>query len=82
MSYPIQRNLVNHPPTKATQVVMEDLRIKAHEFAAAIDRSCPPGREKSLAFTKLEEAVMWSMASLARDDYDASGLAEYLEGGE
>ena len=70
MSYPYERNLVNHPPTDRTQTVMELTRIKIHELAAAIDTACPDGREKSLAFTKLEETTMWTMASLARGDYD------------
>ena len=64
--YPIKRNLVNHPPTD-----MESVRAMAHKFAAAIDYYCPQGREQSLAFTKLEEAVMWSIASIARESYDA-----------
>ena len=69
--YPIERNLTNHPPTAETQQVMEDIRVVAKLLATAIDEGCPQSREKSLAFTNLEQALMWSMASLARSDFDA-----------
>jgi len=32
-----------------------------------VDVNCPNGREKSLAFTKLEEAKMWASAAVARN---------------
>jgi hypothetical protein len=32
-----------------------------------IDESIPDGREKSLAMTKLEEALMWATAAVARN---------------
>jgi len=37
-------------------------------LAAYINENCPDSREKSLAFTKLEEAVMWANASIARNE--------------
>lgn len=70
MNYPYERNLVNHPPTAETQAIMEATRSIIHRLASAIDIACPIGRERSLAFTKLEEMTMWTMASLARADYD------------
>ena len=41
---------------------------KAKEFAVMINITCPESREKSLAITSLEQAVMWSNASIARRD--------------
>lgn len=43
------------------------IRAVALEFAHMIDEFCPDSREKSLAITKLEEAVMWANASIARN---------------
>ena len=50
-------------------------KVKAHEFvrglcrtlAAELDEELPAGREKSLALTKLEEAMMWANAAIARN---------------
>ena len=38
-----------------------------------IQGECPESREKSLAFTKLEECIMWANAAIARNE---------IEGGE
>jgi hypothetical protein len=44
------------------------LRSQALDLALAIAEKCPPSRERSLAFTALEEAVMWANASIARNE--------------
>jgi hypothetical protein len=44
------------------------LRALAKTMADRIDRLCPHSREKSIAITKLEEAVMWANASIARNE--------------
>jgi hypothetical protein len=44
------------------------IRTKAKELAELIGTCCPDSREKSLANTKLEEAVMWANASIARNE--------------
>jgi pyruvate-formate lyase-activating enzyme len=46
----------------AHQSVRDVLKTTAHLF----DGFLPDGREKSLALTKLEEAMMWSNAAIAR----------------
>ena len=69
-NYPIVRNLVNHRPSEETQNQMEIVRSFVHDLASTFDARLPDGREKSLAFTKLEETTMWAMAALARHDYD------------
>ena len=57
-----------HAPKGDQQERYEDIREKARELAELIERSCPDSREKSLAHTKLEEAVMWANASIARNE--------------
>lgn len=44
------------------------IRQACYEAALRIDEKCPPSREKSLAITKLEEAMMWANAAAARND--------------
>lgn len=44
------------------------LRDMAGTLANAYITNCPPSRELSLALTKLEEAVMWSNAAIARNE--------------
>lgn len=61
-----RNTLTGHAPKDGQPVRYEFIRGKAKEFAEAIDASCPESREKSLAMTKLDEAVMWANASIAR----------------
>lgn len=57
-----------HAPKGDQQERYEDILEKARELAELIERCCPDSREKSLAHTKLEEAVMWANASIARNE--------------
>ena len=51
-----------HAPKGDQQERYEDIREKARELAELIERCCPDSREK------LEEAVMWANASIARNE--------------
>lgn len=44
------------------------IRAEAGAFAALINEQAPDSREKSLAITHLEEAVMWANAAIARNE--------------
>lgn len=55
-----------HAPKDDQNVRYNELRAKGKEFAELIERYCPESREKALAFTELESAVMWANASIAR----------------
>ena len=58
-----------HPPTShevAEKYVT--IRSHAHGLATLINEHAPDSREKSLAITHLEEAVMWANAAIARND--------------
>jgi len=43
------------------------LRDAGKELATLIAQCCPEGREQSLAITKLEEAIFWADAGIARN---------------
>lgn len=55
-----------HCPTDEQAKKYTSIRSRARAFAELIDALCPDSREKSLAITKLEEAVMWANAAIAR----------------
>lgn len=57
-----------HAPKEDQSERYESIRAKARELAELIEECCPDSREKSLANTKLEEAVMWANASIARNE--------------
>jgi hypothetical protein len=54
------------PGDKVAQ--FQGIRREARDLAATMNDWCPEGREKSLAITKLEEAVMWANAAIARNE--------------
>ena len=44
------------------------IRDDALKLATTINEEAPDGREKSLAITKIEEAVTWASAAIARSE--------------
>jgi hypothetical protein len=67
MNPTIENNFKYHAPKEGQPEKYAAIREKAKELAYLIDELCPNSREKSLAATKLEEAVMWANASIARN---------------
>lgn len=63
----IENNFKYHTPTEDKVHYYNELREQTKRTAELIDLRCPNSREKSLALTKLEEAVMWANASIARN---------------
>jgi hypothetical protein len=57
-----------HPPKGDQAVRYERIRSDARQFAAMINDLVPDSREKSLAITRLEEAVMWANAAIGRNE--------------
>ena len=64
----VVNNFSYHKPIEGQPEKYEELRNKAKEIALRILNLCPPSRERSLALTKLEEAIMWANASIARNE--------------
>lgn len=67
MNDKIENAFTYHPPQPGQPEKYSRLRDEAKSFARTIDVLCPDSREKSLALTKLEEAVMWANAAIARN---------------
>lgn len=57
-----------HPPKTQTAIEMhQDVRSECLSIALSFNQTLPEGREKALAITKLEEAMFWANASIARE---------------
>lgn len=57
-----------HPPKNDQVTRYEAIRDWGKQLAAHIDDKCPDSREKSLAITHLEQAIMWANAAIARNE--------------
>jgi hypothetical protein len=68
MTPDLARRFTYHAPKGDQSERYVAIRDRAHDLAEFIDESCPDSREKSLAFTKLEETVMWANAAIARNE--------------
>jgi hypothetical protein len=64
----INKRFTYHKPKGDQPSRYESLRTEARTLAHMIYDECPESRERSLALTKLEEAVMWANASIARNE--------------
>ena len=56
-----------HAPRESQVGEYELIRGEARRFAMLLNVLCPDSREKSVAMTRLEDAVMWANASIARN---------------
>ena len=63
-----EKKFTYHPPKDNQLVKYETIRKYGKNFAVVITTNCPDSREKSLAITKIEEAIMWANASIARNE--------------
>jgi hypothetical protein len=64
----IRTRFMYHPPRPDQLPRYDELRRNALELALRILHVTPPGREQSLALTKLEEAVMHANSAIARGE--------------
>ena len=56
----------HHPPkTEAHGQLHDTMRTKVGTLGKHIIKTLPPSRERSLALTALQEALMWSNAAIA-----------------
>lgn len=63
----IENDFAYHQPSSAAVGDRHsEIRAKLKEVAAWIERAIPPGREQALTLTKLEEAMFWANAAVAR----------------
>lgn len=63
-----EKNFVYHPPKGDQTDRYASLRLCGNNLARALNESCPPSRELSLAMTNLEQAIFWANAAIARNE--------------
>jgi hypothetical protein len=64
----LTKRFTYHPPKPGQPEKYTRIREAAKAFAEVLNAECPESREKSVAFTDLETAVMWANASVARNE--------------
>lgn len=64
----IENNFKYHAPKEGQPAKYEEIRETAKKLAYTIECLCPASREKSLAMTNLEQAVMWANSAIARNE--------------
>ena len=57
-----------HAPKNGLVERYQRVRDAVHEVAKLINDECPESREKLLAVTHLEDALMWANAAIARHE--------------
>ncbi len=67
----LNKRFTYHTPKEGQPQKYENIRKNALALAELLNAMCPDSREKSLAITSLEEAVMWANASIARNESGA-----------
>lgn len=63
----IEKRFKHHSPTAEKITQHEDVRSETRLLAHYFDDELPESREKALALTKLEEALFWANAAIARN---------------
>ena len=64
----LDNNFTYHAPSIDQQERYTMLRNLAHDLALDIVKNTPISREQSIALTKLEEAIFWANAAIARNE--------------
>lgn len=68
MTEDLDNRFTYHPPNAEQIDRYQSIRENALTFAWRIKNLTPASREQSLAITKLEEAVFWANAAIARNE--------------
>ena len=61
-----------HPATDVTGPLHAEVRDRCYALALSLVDLLPEGREQALVLTKIEEAMMWANAAIARHTTDAT----------
>lgn len=74
----IENRFKYHAPTEEAKLLHEGVRDSIKGVAMMVMEMLPECREKSLALTKLEEAMLWANAAIARNHSRLPTMKELL----
>lgn len=63
----VERRFTHHVPGERKTPIHTAARAEFKDFAEKLNELLPESREKSLAFTALEESSFWAHAAVARN---------------
>lgn len=72
----VEHRFIYHAPVGDQVERYKAIRSFAASFAHLVNDLAPDGREKSTAVTKIEEAVMWANAAIARQECDLTHITD------
>ena len=76
----VERDLTNHPPVSGDVIErFEALRTDAKELAHTLIDLTPACREQSIALTHVEQAVMYAVAAIARNQDDLPDVPDQID---
>ena len=64
----LEHNFSYHPPKPGQPGKYGEIRGMGLTFSEIVCLHCADSRERSIALTKIEEAVMWANAAIARNE--------------
>lgn len=64
----IERTFKYHPPVDGQPSRYQTIRREGGDLAGQLCLLCPPCPELDVALVKLQEAVMWANAAIARNE--------------
>ena len=65
-----------HKPSALQSMKYDMIRAYAKQLADAIETVCPDSRERSLAITNLQQALLWVQASISWNAERGEGNAD------
>lgn len=64
----LEKDFTYHRPEGTQPARYEEIRAAGGNMAQLLLSDCPRSRELSLALTKIEEAIFWANAAIARNE--------------
>lgn len=75
----IDNNFNYHKPNEDQITSITAIREQCKTTAETINFRCPESREKSVAITKVEEAMMWANAAIAREEKESGSVSPFQD---
>lgn len=64
----LENSFTYHPPLEGQPERYQEIRDAGRDFAEIVVGECPNSRERTIAIGKIEEAVFWANAGIARNE--------------